>query len=77
MRTNISSGCYLEPEVGFSHAVRSGQFIIVSGTAPIGDGGQTGGVFSSIRPAFTLVEVNRLIDPDWLVEVEFEAVTEP
>ena len=31
-----------------------------------------GEVFAEIRPASTMVEVNRFIDPDWLVEVEVE-----
>ncbi|MEU6328298.1 Rid family hydrolase [Streptomyces sp. NPDC047049] len=30
--------------------------------------------FSSVRPACTFVEVSRFIDPDWLVEVEVDAV---
>lgn len=30
-----SSGSHLEPEIGFSRAVRVGQFVAVSGTAPI------------------------------------------
>ena len=34
-RKLISSGSYLEPEIGFSRAVRVGQFIVVAGTAPI------------------------------------------
>ena len=34
-RKLISSGSYLEPEIGFSRAVRVGQFIAVAGTAPI------------------------------------------
>ncbi len=33
-----------------------------------------GKIFGDIRPACTFVEVNRLIDPDWLVEIEAEAV---
>jgi enamine deaminase RidA (YjgF/YER057c/UK114 family) len=32
-----------------------------------------GEVFSGIRPASSLVEVSRLIDPDMLVEIEAEA----
>nr|WP_240137672.1 Rid family hydrolase [Salinigranum salinum] len=31
-------------------------------------------VFGDVRPATTMVEVSRLIDPDLLVEVEAEAV---
>ena len=33
-----------------------------------------GQVFGAIRPAATLVEVKRLVDPDMLVEIEVEAV---
>lgn len=33
-----------------------------------------GEVFRDIRPAATMVEVKRLIDPDMLVEIEVEAV---
>jgi enamine deaminase RidA (YjgF/YER057c/UK114 family) len=33
-----------------------------------------GGRFASVRPACTFVEVSRFIDPDWLVEVELDAV---
>lgn len=35
-----------------------------------------GDVFASIRPACTFVEVSRFIDPDWLVEIEADAVLE-
>ena len=34
-----------------------------------------GEFFSTIRPAATMVEVNRLINPDHLVEIEVDAVT--
>ena len=33
-----------------------------------------GEVFGAIRPAATMVEVRRLIDPDMLVEIEAEAI---
>jgi enamine deaminase RidA (YjgF/YER057c/UK114 family) len=33
-----------------------------------------GEVFGAIRPASTMVEVRRLIDPDMLVEIEAEAI---
>jgi enamine deaminase RidA (YjgF/YER057c/UK114 family) len=36
-----------------------------------------GEVFGSIRPATTMVEVKRLIDPDMLVEIEADAITVP
>ena len=35
-----------------------------------------GEYFSSIRPACTFVEVSRLVDPAWLVEIEAEAELE-
>lgn len=35
-----------------------------------------GELFSDIRPAATLVEVSRLIDPDMLVEIEVDAYLE-
>jgi enamine deaminase RidA (YjgF/YER057c/UK114 family) len=36
-----------------------------------------GEIFRDIRPAATMVEVTRLIDPDMLVEIEVEAVIQP
>ncbi|MDJ0802922.1 MAG: RidA family protein [Desulfobacterales bacterium] len=125
-RQNISSGSPFEKPIGFSRAVRMGDRIAVSGTAPIAADGTTaypgdmyqqtlrcleiirealekagaglgdvirtrvyltdadrwqdaasahGKIFGDIRPACTFIEVNRLIDPDWLVEIEAEAVT--
>jgi enamine deaminase RidA (YjgF/YER057c/UK114 family) len=43
MRTLISSGSPYEPTVGISRAVRVGNVIAVSGTAPIGADGRTVG----------------------------------
>lgn len=39
MRTHVSSGSPFEPEIGFSRAVRIGNTLAVSGTAPIADDG--------------------------------------
>lgn len=33
--------------------------------------------FAAARPATTFVEVSRFIDPDWLVEIEADAVLDP
>ena len=127
MRKLISSGSPYEPKVGISRAVRVGNVIAVSGTAPLGADGKTVGVgdpaaqarrcleiiatalenagsslrqvvrtrillvkiddweavaavhgefFGDIRPANTIMQVSRFVDPDWLVEFEADAVVE-
>jgi enamine deaminase RidA (YjgF/YER057c/UK114 family) len=124
-RSNISSGSYLEPQIGFSRAVRIGNMVAVGGTAPIAAQGGTdcvgdvygqtkrcldialaalneaGGtasdvirtriiltdittfkdaarahaeVFTDIRPVTTVMEVSAFVDPDWLVEIELDAI---
>ena len=124
-RINVSSGSPLEPQIGFSRAVRVGAHIAVAGTAPIAAGGGTaavgdvhgqtircieiirkaledagagigdvvrtrvmltdiatwreaarahGEVFGDIRPVCTFVEVKGFVDPEWLVELEADAV---
>lgn len=121
----ISSGSPYEARIGFSRAVRHGNLISVSGTAPIGTDRKTvgpgdpsaqarrcleiiqaaveeagaslanvvrtriflkniddwekvaavhGEFFRDIRPASTIIQVSRFIDPDWLVEIEADAV---
>jgi enamine deaminase RidA (YjgF/YER057c/UK114 family) len=127
MRKLVSSGSPYEPIVGFSRAVRVGDMIAVSGTAPIGPDRKTVGIgdpaaqarrclqiiaaalesagaslrqvvrtrtlltriedwqvvaavhgefFRDIRPANTVMQVSRFIDPDWLVEFEADAVVD-
>ena len=36
-----------------------------------------GEAFSGVKPACTFVQVSRLIDPGWLVEIEADCVAEP
>ena len=124
-RRSVSSGSPFEPIVGISRAVRIGDVVSVSGTAPLDTAGQTvakgdaagqarrcfeislaaleqlgasrqdvirtrilltriedwravaevhGEVFGDVRPASTIVQVTRFVDPDWLVETEMDAV---
>ena len=126
-RQHVSSGSPYEPRLGISRAVRSGRFIAVAGTAPIGPDGKTvgkgdpsvqarrcieiirnaleqaganlsdvirtrilltriedwesvgqvhGEYFGNIRPANTVMQVTRFIDPEWQVEIEADAVIE-
>jgi enamine deaminase RidA (YjgF/YER057c/UK114 family) len=35
-----------------------------------------GGRFAAVRPVTTFVEVSRFIDPDWLVEIEVDAIVD-
>jgi enamine deaminase RidA (YjgF/YER057c/UK114 family) len=36
-----------------------------------------GEIFREIRPVNTIMQVSRFIDPDWLVEIEADAVVPP
>lgn len=125
MTQRVSSGSPYEPVIGFSRAVRVGNVITVSGTAPIGPNRETvgkgdpaaqarrcleiiqtaieevggslsdvvrtrtyllraadwevvgrvhGEFFSAVRPASTMLQVAALLDPEWLVEIEADAV---
>lgn len=123
-RSKASSGSPFEASIGFSRAIRVGNRILVSGTAPVeADGSSTPGdaeaqadrclqiivqavetlggaaadvvrtrmflvnpgdaegvgrahgkVFGDIRPASTMVAGAVLLRPEWLIEIEAEAV---
>jgi len=124
-RQLISSGSPYEAIVGFSRAVRVGNWISVGGTAPIGPDGKTvapgnpaeqarrcieiikaaleqagsglkdvvrtrmlltriadweavarvrGEYFQDIRPVDTIMQVTSFVNPEWLVEMEADAL---
>ncbi len=125
VRTLVSNGNPMEAVVGFSRAVRVGNFIAVGGTAPVDADGRTVGpgdvfvqtkqcfeiikdaleqagsglqdivrtrvILTNIdtwkeaidarrlycldaRPVDTIMAVTRFVNPEWLVEIEVDAV---
>ena len=124
-RQLISSGSPYESIIGFSRAVRAGNFVAVGGTAPIGPDGETvapgdpagqarrcieiiktaleeagsgledvvrtrvllrriedwevvakvrAEFFRDIRPVDTIMQITTFVNPEWLVEIEVDAV---
>jgi enamine deaminase RidA (YjgF/YER057c/UK114 family) len=58
MRTHVSSGSPLEPEIGFSRAVRVGHLLAVAGTAPIAPDGAVaapGDVYGQTRRCLEII----------------------
>jgi enamine deaminase RidA (YjgF/YER057c/UK114 family) len=58
-RQHVSSGSLYEPRLGISRAVRSGRFIAVAGTAPIGPDGKTVGNGDPAAQARRCIEIIR------------------
>lgn len=59
MRSLISSGSPLEPRIGFSRAVRVGDFVAISGTAPIAPDGSVappGDVYGQTKRCLEIIE---------------------
>jgi enamine deaminase RidA (YjgF/YER057c/UK114 family) len=124
-RELISNGNPLEDIIGFSRAVKVGNYITVGGTAPVDENGNTIGVgspgkqtrqciriikealenagsslddvvrtrmlltniddwkeiievraeyFKKIKPVDTVMQVSRFINPEWLIEIEVDAI---
>jgi len=57
MRNLISSGSPYEPKIGISRAVRVGNVIAVSGTAPLGPDGRTVGIGDAAAQARRCLEI--------------------
>jgi enamine deaminase RidA (YjgF/YER057c/UK114 family) len=58
-RQHVFSGSPFEPKVGISRAVRSGNIIAVTGTAPLGKDGKTvakGDAAGQARRCFEIIE---------------------
>lgn len=58
-RKLVSSGSAFEPKIGFSRAVRVGQHIMVSGTAPLAPGGGTaarGDLYAQTKRCLEIIE---------------------
>jgi enamine deaminase RidA (YjgF/YER057c/UK114 family) len=126
-RRRVFSGSPFEARVGICRAVRAGNHIAVTGTAPLGPDGKTvapgdaaaqarrsleiirdalvglgaelrhvvrsrvlltriedwpavarvhAEFLSEARPANTVMQVSRFIDPEWLIEIEVDAIVD-
>ncbi|MDH3370348.1 MAG: RidA family protein [Gammaproteobacteria bacterium] len=124
-RQHVFTGSPYESRIGMSRAIRVGESIAISGTAPLGPDGKTvghgdpeaqarrcfeiiresleklgaglpdvvrtriyltdirnwepvakihGELFHDVRPVTTVVQIVAFVDPDWMIEVEADAV---
>ena len=59
-RRNVSTGSPYEPIIGMSRAVRIGNIVAVSGTAPLGPDGRTVGIGDPAVQARRCFEISKL-----------------
>ncbi|MEL7183789.1 MAG: Rid family hydrolase, partial [Pseudomonadota bacterium] len=64
-----------EAGAGPDHVIRS-RILLTDITRWRAGAAAHGAIFAKVRPACTFVEVSRFIDPDWLVEIELDAIIE-
>ncbi len=68
-----------ETEVGYCRAIRAGNHVYVTGTAPVAEGGGVfapGDAYAQAKRCLEIIEkVRRLIHPDMLIEIEADATT--
>jgi enamine deaminase RidA (YjgF/YER057c/UK114 family) len=69
----IVKGALREAGAGPEHVVRTRVFLVDAGDSDE-VGRAHGELFSSVRPASTMVVVSALLDPRWLVEIEADAL---
>ena len=58
-RVRVRSGAPWESSVGYCRAVRTGAFVAVSGTAPVGDNGEVVGIgdaYAQARRCIAIIE---------------------
>ena len=70
---DIIAAALTEAGAGLEHVVRSR--IMLTDINRWREAGQVHGeVFAAIRPVITVVQVSAFVDPEWLVELEVDAV---
>ncbi len=69
----IIAAALTEAGAGLEHVVRS-RIMLTDITAWRDAAGVHGEVFGTIRPVITVVQVSGFVDPEWLVELEVDAI---
>jgi enamine deaminase RidA (YjgF/YER057c/UK114 family) len=72
---DIIEGCLAEFDASLSDVVRTRLYLTRIDDAEI-IGRVHGEYFRAARPVSTLLEVSRLVDPEWLIEIEADAIVD-